>query len=206
MSEDRMENSIKALQASIQAIKAKMDTNHEVINKKLDTNYEVSNKKLDIQQEEDIRYRAQIQQSLDLLNSKNNDLANKLLELKTKDNEERKDLKEASIKFNKFQLDKDKLKMETKEPRVELKLERKQLEAFIDLEEQASKSKLKQEEKEKEEELEDLRVGVTTELSLYLQELKLKIINEVGKLIAQQETQVRGELLLMNNNKRKNCY
>ncbi|EDO18555.1 Tkp3 protein, partial [Vanderwaltozyma polyspora DSM 70294] len=70
-----MEASIKALQESIEALNAKMDE----------------------RQQEDLAYRAKIQQSFEAMNTMNTDLATKLLELKTKDDEERKVLKEASI-------------------------------------------------------------------------------------------------------------
>ncbi|EDO14291.1 Tkp3 protein, partial [Vanderwaltozyma polyspora DSM 70294] len=168
-----MEASIKALQESIEALNAKMDE----------------------RQQEDLAYRAKIQQSFEAMNTMNTDLATKLLELKTKDDEERKVLKEASIEFTKFQKEQEEIKKEAKELGVELKEERKHAEAILKMEEQALQAKFEEEDKN----LENLRDGIAEEVPKYLQEFRGEIINQVNNLIAEQDNPTQGKI---NNNEK----
>ncbi|EDO18103.1 Tkp3 protein [Vanderwaltozyma polyspora DSM 70294] len=196
---DKMEKAMKALQESIEAMNAKMDTNLEVINKRMDSNYDLINRKMEEKQEEHINYREQFQQSLNALKLMNNDLTNKLLELKTKDDEERKALYDASIEFNSFQQEQEKLKKKAKELGVELKQEREQAEAVFNLEEQALNTKFEQEDKE----LSNITKGITDDLPLYLQNFKGELINEVQTLIAQQEQPTQDKTAINEKQKEK---
>ncbi|EDO14544.1 Tkp3 protein [Vanderwaltozyma polyspora DSM 70294] len=171
MTGDKIEKAIKALQESIQTMNAKMDTNHEVINIRMDE-----------KQQEDRTYRDQVQQSLNSMNLMKNDLTSRLLELKTKDDKERKALQEVAFEFNSFQHGQAKLKREAKEFGVELKQERNQAEF-----------------EEEDKELADIRKGITIYLPLYLHDFKGEMINQVNNLIAEQDNPTQGKI---NNNEK----